>query len=148
MAKDGLRFQPGDRVWAPWKSNSLAVGTIDIFENEEAHIHFDDGNRGWVQVNQLMALQIPVVLRVQGRWQMGFFFYPGTIGQVAGERIFIQYDDGDREWTTPAALKVPCDPFGPDARPTKVASHWNFRHLGCLVAAVIIVVVMLLRLVR
>ena len=40
--------------------------------------------------------------------------------QVRGERVHIQYDDGDREWTKAAALVLPVEPLGPDARPTKV----------------------------
>lgn len=112
-------LQPGDRVWAPWKSNSLFAGTVDEIVGKEVHIHYDDGNRGWVQLDQLLPLEIPLGLRVMARWKMGAIRYPGTITRVDGERIFIEYDDGDREWTQPAALLVRCEPFGPDVRPTK-----------------------------
>lgn len=118
-------LQPGDRVWAPWSSAILFCGTVDRIEDNEVHIHFDDGDRGWVLREQVVPLEIPIGLRVAARWKMGTQFYPGTVAEVQGERIFIRYDDGDKEWTKPAALALPCQPFGPDARPTKTAMRWN-----------------------
>jgi hypothetical protein len=115
-------LREGDRVWAPWQSAALYAGTVDRIEGKEVHIHFDDGDRGWVQSEQLVPLEIPVGLRVLGRWRMGGQFYPGTVTEVRGDRIHIQYDDGDREWTKPAALALPVQPFGPDARPTKAGT--------------------------
>jgi hypothetical protein len=114
---------PGDRVWAPWDRGTLFAGTIDQVRGDEVHIHYDDGDAGWVRREQLLPLEIPVGLRVLARWKMGRHVYPGVVSQVQGERLFINYDDGDREWTTPAALLIPCQPFGPDARPTKTVHH-------------------------
>jgi predicted Zn finger-like uncharacterized protein len=119
------RLQPGDRVWAPWQRTTLFVGTVDRIQDNEAHIHFDDGDQGWVLLDQLVPLEIPVGLRVMGRWKMGSQFYPGTVTEVQGDRVHVQYDDGDREWTRPAALALSCEPFGPDARPTRVARRWQ-----------------------
>lgn len=118
-------LQPGDRVWAPWNAGTLFVGTVDEVQEKEVHIHFDDGDRGWVLREQVLPLEIPVGLRVMGRWKMGTAHYPGTVAEVQGDRIHIHYDDGDKEWTKPAALAVPCQPFGPDARPTRHATRWQ-----------------------
>src|SRR5262249_18517903 len=107
-------LRSGDRVWAPWASTTLFAGTVDRIAGREAHIHFDDGDQGWVQLEQLLPLQIPVGLRVLGRWRMGGQFYPGTVTEVRGEQVHIQYDDGDREWNRPAALVLPCHPVGPN----------------------------------
>jgi hypothetical protein len=117
------RLQSGDRVWAPWHGTALFAGTVDRIQGKEAHIHFDDGDQGWVLLEQLVPLEIPVGLRVMGRRKMGSQFYPGTVTEVQGDRVHVQYDDGNREWTPPAALAIPCEPFGPDARPTHVATR-------------------------
>jgi hypothetical protein len=140
---DNLR--PGDRVWAPWASATLYAGTVDRVEGREVHIHFDDGDRGWVLLEQILPLQIPLGLRVLGRWKMGGQYYPGTVTEVRGEQIHIQYDDGDREWTRPAALLLPCDPFGPDARPSKVVSHAGGAALAWILPVAIAVGLLFLR---
>src|SRR5262249_42441072 len=116
---------PGERVWAPWNAGMLYVGTVDDVRDREVHIRFDDGDCGWVNLEQILPLQIPVGLRLLGRWRMGTAYYPGTVDQVDGERIHILYDDGDKEWTKPAALALPCEPFGPGARPTRTAVRWQ-----------------------
>jgi len=117
---------PGDRVLAPWNNTVLFAGTVDQIQDEEAHIHFDDGDHGWVQRYQLLPMEFPVGARVMSRWKMGGNYFPGTVSQVdaGGERLFIVYDDGDKEWTQPAGLAVPCEPFGPNARPTRNATRW------------------------
>ncbi|HEX3315510.1 MAG TPA: hypothetical protein VHR72_11495 [Gemmataceae bacterium] len=131
--------EEGDRVWAPWQPDRLYVGVVDQIESMEAHIHFGNGNRGWVQLDQLAAYAIPVGLRIQGRWLRGSIYFPGTIDQVDGERIHIRYDDGDREWTTPDVLAYPCPPFGPPARATKRAFRfpWTWLIWGAFIAGFI-----------
>jgi hypothetical protein len=114
-------LRPGDRVWAPWQNGVLFAGSVDKVQGKEAHIHFDDGDAGWVQHEQVLPLEIPIGLPVMGRWKMGGQYYPGTVAEVQGERIRIHYDDGDKEWTKPAALALPMERFGPDARPTRTA---------------------------
>jgi len=124
----------GDRVWAPWNAATLFAGTVNEIRDQEVHIHFDDGDRGWVRAEQLVPLTLSVGLVVLARWKMGSAYYPGTITEVDGERVHIYYDDGDKEWTKPAALALPCQPVGPDARPTFNAMRW--RSLGGWVLAI------------
>jgi hypothetical protein len=138
-------LRPGDRVWAPWNSTTLYAGTVDDIRGKEVHIHFDDGDRGWVQLDQLVPLQIAPGLRVMGRWKMRGHFYPGTVTQVNGERIHIQYDDGDHEWTKAAALMIPCERFGPDARPTKSVNGRSSMAWGWAIAILIGLVLLALR---
>ena len=130
-------LRPGDRIWAPWNNATLFVGTVDRVEGSEVHVHFDDGDAGWVQLEQVFPLLIPVGLRVMSRWKMGSQYFPGTVTAVEGERVFVQYDDGDREWTRPAALVVPCEPTGPNARPTRNATRWRIP-TGWIITVVMI----------
>jgi hypothetical protein len=111
----------GARVWAPWQGGVLYAGTVDRLRGEEAHIRFDDGDAGWVLRAQLLPLDIPVGARLLVRRRMGAQVYPGTVIAVQGERVHIQYEDGSQEWTGPAALCIPAQPTGPDARPTRSA---------------------------
>jgi hypothetical protein len=120
----------------------LFAGTVNQIQGREAHIDFDDGDQGWVLLEQLAPLQILAGLRVLGRRQMGSQFYPGTVTEIDGQRIHLQYDDGGREWTRADALMIPCEPAGPHARPTgTAASARRFSWIGWVVALVVIVVI-------
>ena len=101
-------LREGDRVWALWDpAQALFVGVVTKMEERRAHIRFDDGDKAWVAFEHLMPFDPMVGMPVMGRWKMGQAFYPGTITDVKGERIHISYQDGDEEWTTPAALAIP-----------------------------------------
>jgi len=128
--------EEGDRVWAPWTADRLYVGVVEQVEGMEAHINFGNGNRGWVQLDQLARYSLPVGLRIQGRWLRGAIYYSGIVDQVVGERIHIQYDDGDQEWTTPDVLAYPCVPYGPPARATRRAFNFPWRTLAWIAVIV------------
>ena len=100
LSLDSIRA--GDRVWAPWLAGGYFVGTVDRIQGDEAHIHFDDGDQGWVRLDQITPCEIVVGLRILGRWKMGNQYFPGVIDKVVAEKIHIVYDDGDKEWTTSA----------------------------------------------
>lgn len=38
--------------------------------------------------------------RVLARWSHDEYWYPATIRALAGDRVYILFDDGDKEWTT------------------------------------------------
>ena len=113
----------GQRVWAPWNASVLFVGTVHDLRDEEAHIHFEDGDQGWVSLEQLLPFDPRAGMRVMGNWRMGGHFFPGVIIRVDDDRLRIRYDDGDEEWTKPAALAMPAVTGGPNARPTKTVAH-------------------------
>jgi hypothetical protein len=130
-------LESGDRVWAPWGAAGYFAGTVDQIREKKVHIHFDDGDRGWVPLEQVFPLEITVGMRLVGRWRMGPRFYPGTVTEVRGDRIHVQYDDGDREWTTAAALAVPFQPVDPAAAQSARNSPRRNRALGWLLLVVI-----------
>ncbi len=137
----------GDRVLAPWEALFLYAGTVEQVQGSEACIRFDDGDRGWVQLRQLRPLEVRPGLRVFGRWKMGRAYYPGEVAAVEGERVRIAYDDGDREWTKVAALRVLCYPTGPNARPTHFGPGSSFLS-GALLWIVPVGIVLVLALLR
>jgi hypothetical protein len=98
----------GDRVLAPWGRASLFPGTVAKVAPAEIYVHFDDGDRGWAAKDQVHPLQIITAgSRIFCRWKGGRNFYPGTIVQMSGERIFVRYDDGDSEWSVLGLVAVP-----------------------------------------
>jgi len=98
----------GDRVLAPWGQAWLFPGTVGEVAPGEVFVYFDDGNRGWAPKDQVKPLQmITVGCRVHCRWKAGTEYYSGIITQMNAEQIFIQYDDGDSEWSTIGMICVP-----------------------------------------
>jgi hypothetical protein len=101
-------WMEGDRVLAPWTRAWLYPGTVGKVGDEEVFVYFDDGDRGWAAKEQVRPLpMLAAGSKVHCRWQGGTEFYPGTITQLNGEQIFVQYDDGDSEWTVLGMIAVP-----------------------------------------
>src|SRR5947209_19701088 len=50
------RWKVGARVLAPWEPMFLYVGTIREIDKIKALIQFDDGDAGWVYVEQIGAV--------------------------------------------------------------------------------------------
>ena len=101
------RWTPGTRVLAHWAPDGfLYPGTILEERGGQYRIGFDDGERAWVTTDGLAPLDVSEGTRVFGRWQGAPAYYPGTVAEQDGERLRIQYDDGDEEWTTVAMVRV------------------------------------------
>jgi hypothetical protein len=99
----------GQRVLAPWGRAWLYPARIDEIREDEVHVVFEDGNYGrqaWVPAADLRPMDIGLGSRISCRWLRGWIFYNGVIAQQEGERIFIHYDDGDREWNTISMTRV------------------------------------------
>jgi hypothetical protein len=140
-------LMPGTRVWAHWGAGALFVGTVRAANAQEAHIQFDDGDAGWVKLDQLLPLMLVEGMRVLGRWKMGMHYFPGTISEIKNGRVFIRYDDGDKEWTTTAALMIPGNQQGPNARVTRNANNGGSRGAsGWMIWIAVVVGIFLLRL--
>jgi hypothetical protein len=101
------RLQEGDRVWALWNNAALFAGTIGERNENEAQIHFDDGDEGWVKLEHLLPLDLIVGMPVMARRRATGEFHPGVISDTEGDRVQVRYQDGNEEWTTASALALP-----------------------------------------
>jgi hypothetical protein len=89
---------PPDRMWYP--------GHIQDIANCRAVVKFDDGDTCLLPPRELHPHSLEVGSRVQARWKNGGQFYPGKIAEIHDDQIHIHYDDGDKEWTIPAMVRV------------------------------------------
>lgn len=108
----------GTRVWAPWTPEVLFPGTVHELSDNEAHIHFDDGDHGWVQINQVVPLDLFPGMKFLVRRSRDFADV-GTLLEIQQDRLYVSYEDGKKEWTKIAAIALPCQPVGPPAKPTR-----------------------------
>jgi hypothetical protein len=120
-------WRQGDRVLAPWEPDSLYVGRIEQLEAGRALIQFEDGDAGWVRLEQIRPLTIQRGQKVLSRRKLGLLFSPAEVLEVRGDDVCVRFGDGE-EWTRLAALRIPCQARGPGAVPVKAVSHLASRH--------------------
>jgi hypothetical protein len=110
----------GDRVSCNWKGGgTFYSGRVgELRPGGRIFIQYDDGDVEETSPSmcrtQTMAVPVatPVASpfrpgdRVSCNWKNGGRYYDGSVGELrAGGRIFVRYDDGDVEETSPAACR-------------------------------------------
>lgn len=126
-------WQEGDRVLAPWEPMFLYSGTIKQIKLDDARgdlalVEFDDGDDGWVQVYSLCPIEVMAGQKVFSRRRMGPHFFAAEVLEIAGEEVHVQFHEGGTEWTTIAALRIPCIENGPGAVGTRFGSNRLPQH--------------------
>jgi hypothetical protein len=74
-------------------------GVIEKVRGGNITIRYDDGDRETVAINAVRPYDWSIGKRVECNFKGAGTWYPGKIASLAGERIGIAYDDGDRETT-------------------------------------------------
>lgn len=114
----------GDRVECKWKGGStLYKGTVAEQHGNNIFVHYDDGDKEHTTTKLCMSLNtISVGDRVQCNWKGGGTLYSGRVASVSNARIFVHYDDGDKENTTTSMCSVisHSNPVG-----TRVTCNWK-----------------------
>lgn len=131
-------LRPGQRVWAPWNPDLLHVGVLDKLTDQEAHIRFEDGSQGWVQLVQLLPFDPVPGLMIFALVDRQFL--PAAVVQLSRDRVQVRLDNGTTPWIPFAALALPIQPVGPPARPTNApasgptSSLWSGWGIGIAIA--------------
>jgi hypothetical protein len=74
-------------------------GVIESVGNGQVTVRYDDGDRETVGMSAVRPYDWMIGMKVECNFQGAGQWYRGTISSLAGERIGIAYDDGDRETT-------------------------------------------------
>ena len=90
--------QTTEKILARW-SDGWYVGVIAQKIGDKYKIIFDDGDQALVPLSGVKPLDWGAGSRVQCNWLGRGAYYPGTIIQMSGSNINVNYDDGDRETT-------------------------------------------------
>jgi serine/threonine protein kinase len=147
IVKTAKPWQVGDRAWAPWEENWLYPATIQEVKVESVFVAFDDGATESVPLKDVRRLDLDKGRRVFGFWTrlFGSGYYPATITEVKGNQIHLAYDDGDKEWTEPAWIRIPVDEAAMPARPktSPSASGTPSSGVGWLLSRLIVVAAMI-----
>lgn len=97
----------GDHVLVNWTGDDYWYpGTIVAMEGGQYFVVYDDGDREWVDAVRIRRDDVVVGTRVSANWLGEGIYYTGVISLRTGNAVVIQYDDGDVEATTVAAVRV------------------------------------------
>ncbi len=81
----------GAGYWFPGVIESIGGGKITV--------RYDDGDRETVNVNAVRPYDWMIGMKVECNYKGAGDWYAGKITSLAGEKISIAYDDGDKETT-------------------------------------------------
>ncbi|MBN2440810.1 MAG: hypothetical protein JXJ04_05675 [Spirochaetales bacterium] len=101
-------YMDGERVLAYWEETELYyIGTIieynDTIKGGGYYVVFADGTQGLIPFVHITLFDLKAGSKVLALWSDGYM-YPGTIARVLGDAVFINFDDGDKGWTSWAGI--------------------------------------------
>jgi hypothetical protein len=100
-------FAEGDRVLAFHRDACLYPADIDSIQEDRVMVHYLSGHEAMLTPELIRRFELKAGDRIECRCKGGPHFFPGVIGEVEGERVFVRYDDGDEEWTSIRLLRRP-----------------------------------------
>lgn len=90
----------GDWVLGNYKGAGYRFpGIAEKVGNGKVTIRYDDGDRETVAIGDVRPYDWMIGMKVECNFKGQGDWYPGTIASLAGEKIGIAYDDGDKETT-------------------------------------------------
>jgi hypothetical protein len=105
-AQAQVSWKPGARVLASWVDSYFYPGRIQQIQGHSCEIAFDDGDLAWVHEANVRRPDIQQGSQVFCRLHAGPMYLPGTVRAQNGEKIQVEYDNGDQEWTTISMVRV------------------------------------------
>lgn len=96
----------GDRILARWFDGYWYPGVILNAQDKRVHVLFDDNDQTHTTWDRLQPLHLQVGQEVQCRRQGGPMYFKGRVSRIKGERIFVQYEDDQEEWTSVRLVRL------------------------------------------
>ncbi len=90
----------GDWVLGNYKNAGYWFpGVIEKLQGDKITVRYDDGDRESVSISAVRPYDWKIGTKVECNYKGAGDWYRGTILSLAGEKIGIAYDDGDKETT-------------------------------------------------
>ena len=102
-----FQWKTGDRVLSRWEDEeNWYPAIIRSIEDERVHVVFDVGHERWTTKDNLRLLLIPLGIQVRCKRKSDSDWYLGHVIEVDGDNVYVEYDDGYKEWTTTEMIVV------------------------------------------
>jgi hypothetical protein len=102
-----LPFEEGDRVLAFDSDDCLYPAEIVTIHGDRITVQYLDGPERMLTPELIKRFDLRPGMNVECRWSGGPNHFPGKIDKIEGERVHIEYDDGEDEWTTIRLVRIP-----------------------------------------
>lgn len=90
----------GDWVLGNYKNAGYWFpGVIEKLQGDKITVRYDDGDRESVSISAVRPYDWKIGTKVECNYKGAGDWYRGMISSLAGEKIGIAYDDGDKETT-------------------------------------------------
>ena len=90
----------GDWVLGNWQGAGYWYpGVVSKIGGGKITIRYDDGDKETVSMSDVRPYDWMIGMKVECNYKNAGEWFPGTIASLAGEKIGIAYDDGDKETT-------------------------------------------------
>lgn len=101
-------FHVGEMVFARWVHDGYwYLAEIKQIKDNSFYIRYlVDGKKERVSLSQLAKNELMTGDRIDGNWKGQGRYYPGVISSINGDRLNVQYDDGDTEETTAVQVRL------------------------------------------
>ncbi len=100
-------FDEGDRVFCTDIDGCTYAAEIVSVDDDKIIVQFLDGPERMLTPELIRRFDLKVGAAVECRWKGGQQFFPGTVSKVEGDRIFVDYADGDKEWSSIRLVRLP-----------------------------------------
>jgi|GEM_PF-2077510 len=130
---DGSMRQ-GDRVSCRWKGGATEyTGRVAEVRGDRLFIQYDDGDQELIDPalcrkdagSGLGMASFPVGSRVLCRWKGQPKEFPGSVASIEGDRLHVEYDDGDTERIDPSLCRTDSSPAPPPAQIHDIVTSSN-----------------------
>ncbi|MCI0377482.1 MAG: hypothetical protein L0215_07745 [Gemmataceae bacterium] len=100
-------FEEGDRVLAYDSDECIYPAEIVSIQDDRVIVQYLDGPERILTPELIKRFDLHVGAKIECRWKGGPNYFPGVLSNLEGERIHINYDDGEEEWTTVRLVRLP-----------------------------------------
>ncbi|MCI0637452.1 MAG: hypothetical protein L0Y72_27780 [Gemmataceae bacterium] len=103
-------FEEGDRVLAYDSDECVYPAEIVSIQDDRVIVQYLDGPERMLTPELIKRFDLRVGAKIECRWKGGPNYFPGVLSKLEGERIHVNYDDGDQEWTSVRLVRLPKPP--------------------------------------
>lgn len=100
-------FEEGERVLGLDMDGFTYAAEIVSIDEDKVIVQFLDGPERMLTPELIRRFELPVGGKIECRWKGGPQFFPGVLSKREGDRLFINYDDGDQEWSNIRLMRLP-----------------------------------------